>query len=595
MKLFSMEFEIPLVSFIFILFLVINYYSKNRVKFIENKTYEVILITSLIAAFLDTIVHMLSASTTFEVLNNNYFIMVDIINKLISSAFVLIFTCLLAYILLISYEKIRKNVNNLWVCIIIEVVLFFIIISFTHITITEEMFARNTVGFPITFGYIIIAIDLILAFILSIKNFKKNDKRFYTTFIITVMMILLYTLSILFRGLIIYDLILALLCYIMYFTIENPDMKMIKELTNAKENAELSNNNKSAFIFNVVNKMRTPINNFKKIGNQLLTINDIKDVKNGANALIDEVEATEYLINNVLDISSIDVKNIKIFNTKYNFNNLITGIVNNFNIKSKEKEYEFRVNVEENIPNNLFGDSIRLKQIINTILDNSDKYTNKGFIELRISAVTRYEVCRLIIIVEDTGKGMNVTKSNKVFYDYGQEIDLEKIDRENMNLPIVKKLVDMIGGSIMLKSRENKGTEIILTLDQKIVEEEEKNYNIKQTKILYIDDNENVLDEIKKHTKKENITYIYAQGGQTGLEKIRNEEKYDIIMIDSDLEKLSSINTFEKLRKEQGVKIPIMVVTNEGEGKKYKELGFNEYIEKPITKSNVDKILKKYI
>ena len=258
MNFLSMEFEIPLISFIFILFLLISFYSKKRVNFVENKTYEVILITSLISSLLDTIVHVMSALTTYDVLSTKYYVIVDYINKFVGTSFVVVFTCLLSYVLLISYRKLRDNPKVIWRFIIITSLIFFCFANFNHVTITEEAFARNTTGLTISGAYVIVAIELFLAMILSVKNFKKNDKRYYTIFFITSMMIVLYILSVLFRGLIIYDLILALLCYIMYFTIENPDSRMITTLLRNKELVESTVNDKSSFLFkeNIKNSLK---------------------------------------------------------------------------------------------------------------------------------------------------------------------------------------------------------------------------------------------------------------------------------------------------------------------------------------------------
>ena len=179
MKFLSMEFEIPLVSLIFILFLMIIFYSKKRVDLVENKVFEIILITSFISAVFDTIVHVISALYSYEVLITDHYFLVDIINKIVATAFVLIFTSLLCYVLLISYRKLRDKPKPLWILITVVSVIFFIIINFFHVTVTEADFSRNTTGFPIIFAYAIVAIDLLLALILSIKNFKKNDKRYY--------------------------------------------------------------------------------------------------------------------------------------------------------------------------------------------------------------------------------------------------------------------------------------------------------------------------------------------------------------------------------------------------------------------------------
>lgn len=591
-------------SFIFITTIAIIYFKKQKIKNTETTLYSVLLILNIINLILE---FWLCVNILLDVELYSFYNL--ILNRAFLSFLFAWFVVFLTYIFIITFnannrvkEKLANKYGKNYISkMFLRIFPIIFIVCILLVTLPIDLINDGTYAYSDGPAVYVLYVVLVLAMLVCFYCIYINRKSInYYKLIPLIGFIVCFGVVFIGRqiipGLLLNSFCLSFATLLMYNTIENPDVKMIKDLTQAKEATEQSNNNKSAFIFNVVNKIRGPINNFKRIGDELTKENDIKEMKKGVNVLLEEAKRLEYLINNVLDISNVDVKNLKIVKNKYNFNNLTKGIVNNFNIKTKQKEFEFRVNIEKDIPTNLYGDSIRLKQIINTLLDNAYKYTEKGFIELRISAVTRFEVCRLIIVVEDSGKGMDVTKSNKVLYDYGQDIDLEKIEKENMNLPIVKKLVDLIGGSIMLKSEENKGTEVILTLDQKIVEkEDEKTYQIKQPKILFIDDDEKYYNEFLKLTKHDDITYVFASGGQKGLEHIRKEETFDLIIMNADLEKLSSVNTLEKLTKEEQVKSPIVVLTKKSEGNKHQSLGFTDYIEKPITKEKIDKIIKKYM
>ena len=582
---------LPLAGLLIAILLNVLFFTKKHYNNIETKIYSYLIILNLIEAIF-AVVFIIIAKTygtlPFSIIGQkiDHFLLLEY-------GFVITL-----YVINITFKS-KKTIKSIfYTTLIINIISVFLIMisSMKMINYGDVLNTEGTATDILVLTEGIFLLLMVVSSIIGITN-KKTIKTKYVPIVLLVLLcILVFTLRQIIPNVLFETFLFSFINLIMYHTIENPDLKLIEKLTEAKENAEHSNNNKSAFIFNIVNKIRGPINNYIRIGNEILKENDINELKNGVKVLIEEAEASKYLVNNILDISSIDVKNLKILKTKYNFNNLMTGITNSYSIKIKNKKVEFRVNIEEDIPTNLYGDSIRLKQIINTLLDNAYKYTDKGFIELRISAVTRFDICRLIIVVEDSGKGMDITKSNKVFYDYGQNIDLEKLNEDNMNLPIVQKLVDLIGGSIMLKSVENKGTEIILTIDQKIVEEKnEESYNIKQTKTLIISDDETIYNELLKIYKNDNINFVFAKGGQKGLELIRKEELFDIIIINSELEKLSSIDTLNKLTKEEGVKCPIIVLTKKGEGSKYKPFGFTDIIEKPIAKESTEKIFKKYI
>ncbi len=582
---------LPLAGLLIAILLNVLFFTKKHYNNIETKIYSYLIILNLIEAIF-AVVFIIIAKTygtlPFSIIGQkiDHFLLLEY-------GFVITL-----YVINITFKS-KKTIKSIfYTTLIINIISVFLIMisSMKMINYGDVLNTEGTATDILVLTEGIFLLLMVVSSIIGITN-KKTIKTKYVPIVLLVLLcILVFTLRQIIPNVLFETFLFSFINLIMYHTIENPDLKLIEKLTEAKENAEHSNNNKSAFIFNIVNKIRGPINNYIRIGNEILKENDINELKNGVKVLIEEAEASKYLVNNILDISSIDVKNLKILKTKYNFNNLMTGITNSYSIKIKNKKVEFRVNIEEDIPTNLYGDSIRLKQIINTLLDNAYKYTDKGFIELRISAVTRFDICRLIIVVEDSGKGMDITKSNKVFYDYGQNIDLEKLNEDNMNLPIVQKLVDLIGGSIMLKSVENKGTEIILTIDQKIVgEKNEESYNIKQTKTLIISDDETIYNELLKIYKNDNINFVFAKGGQKGLELIRKEELFDIIIINSELEKLSSIDTLNKLTKEEGVKCPIIVLTKKGEGSKYKPFGFTDIIEKPIAKESTEKIFKKYI
>ena len=471
MNFLSMEFEIPLISFIFILFLLISFYSKERVNFVENKTYEVILITSLISSLLDTIVHVMSALTTYDVLSTKYYVIVDYINKFVGTSFVVVFTCLLSYVLLISYRKLRDNPKVIWRFIIITSLIFFCFANFNHVTITEEAFARNTTGLTISGAYVIVAIELFLAMILSVKNFKKNDKRYYTIFFITSMMIVLYILSVLFRGLIIYDLILALLCYIMYFTIENPDSRMITTLLRNKELVESTVNDKSNFLFKVSQDMKRPVKDIIDKSKKYRSVKNISDKDKLVLEIEQDANNAYFIMNDIANVSSMDVKKLNVYENKYLSSKLFTDVkvVAKNKIGNSKKDIDFKFEIFNDCPEYLYGDYVKLRQILLSIISNSIKYMEKGFIDVEVDSIVRYDICRLIFTIKDSGKGMSIEQVNNILSST-DEIDIEKFgnnDNLNLKLPVIIKILKILGGSISIRSEEGKGTSVVVVIDSK--------------------------------------------------------------------------------------------------------------------------------
>lgn len=614
MNFLSMEFEIPLVSLIFILFLIIIFYSKKRVDLIENKFFEVILIASFVSAIFDTIVHIISALYSYELLITKYYFIVDIINKIIATSFVLIFTSLLCYVLLISYQKFREKPKPLWILTLASSAIFFIIINFFNVTVTEAEFSRNTTGFPIISAYVIVAIDLLLALILSIKNFNKNDKRYYTIFLIGAMMFVLYTLSILFRGFIIYDLILALLCYIMYFTLENPDLQMINILARNKELVEQTVNDKSNILFKISQEMKKPIQNiikdvrlykedFSKEETKLL-ISDIDSEANNA----------YFIINDIASVSSMDVKNLKVSDNKYKTEKLFleikSNVTNQLSIKKKEGKIRFSLNINNKYPEYLHGDNIKLKQVILSIVNNSIKYTNSGFIDIDVDVITRYDACRMIFTIKDSGCGMSLYKINSLLSS-NEELTAEefnKIDSLDMKIPVVIKILKLLGGSISIKSVEDKGTIVVVVIDQLIdfdstsefLLKEAKKYNsgIKGRKRILVADDIKELDKIKRLLSKENVDVITTLIGKDVIDKIQNGEQYDLIILKDNLRPDTAYSILKELQKNKKFKTPV-IINIEKNQENIKEHFIKDGFSDVIIKDNIDntlaKIVNKYI
>lgn len=593
-------------AFMYTLTVSILYFSKNRYTNFETSMYTVLLILSLCNSIIEftlclNVILNVEVSSLYNTLLNRVFL----------TFLFLYFIMFALYIIYISFyntkeskEKlINKYGNNYPTKLTFIFLPFFIAVLFLLwiLPFEQPIINRNDVIYSYSIGpavYVlyVVAILVVMSCVLSmILNKRKTRLKKYVPLIVFASSFsILFVVRLINPGILLNSLVVAFTTFIMYHTIENPDLKIIQELTEAKNIAERSNNTKSTFIFNVIQKIRTPINNYKSITKEMLKLNNAKDMKLGVNAIIEETNSLEALINDILDISSLDVSNLKTYKSKYNPDLLLKGVANPFSRKAASKNVDFRINSENDLPE-LYGDSIRIKQVLNTILNNSLKYTDKGFIEMRINSVIKHDVCRLIIAVEDSGIGMPIEKSSKVFYDYGQDIDLNKINENDMNLSIVKKIIDMLGGNIIIKSTEGKGTEIVIVLDQKIVDKKEEDFTTEITepkKILVIADDNKKYNQLIKLIRSNNVKFKFALGGQKGLEDIRKGNNYDYIIVNDELEKLPSVDVLNKLKMEEKIKNPIVVMTTKENGEKYKELGFDNYIASPFVKDELKKVIK---
>ena len=465
----SLEFEIPLVSLIFILILNIVYFSKKRANLEENKPYKVILISSLIVAAIDTVIHIICSANTFESIVNNYYALLNYLNKILSSLFSVIFSNLFFYTLLITYDKVRKNPKKISTILIIANIVFSVIMLFTNIKLVVAKVATNVTGATTMLGYAMVAIMLTGSLLVALTNVKKLDKRYLPIFIVFLLLVILYFFSLLIPGMIIYDLILALMCYIMYFTIENPDMKMLDEVHKAKVISDNANEEKTLFLYNMTNEIRGITKDIDKETDNILdeTDNkkiDVEEINNSARNIKGSTAKFTTMTNEILDISSIDSASVRIYNEKYNIKRLLKELVGIYKPKAQNKNLDFRVSIASDIPEYLYGDGINLNKVLTIILDNSIKHTNNGYIEFNINTIIKGDIARLIISIEDSGTGMKAEDINRIFTKKQEKEDNHNL---NNNLYNAKRLITLMNGTIVPSSSYGSGTTMKIILDQK--------------------------------------------------------------------------------------------------------------------------------
>ena len=600
----SLEFEIPLVSLIFILILNIVYFSKKRADLEENKPYKVILISSLIVATIDTVIHIICSANTFESIVNNYYTLLNYLNKILSALFSVIFSSLFFYTLLITYDKVRKNPKKISTILIIANIVFSVIMLFTNIELVDAKVATNVTGATTMLGYAMVAIMLTCSLLVALTNIKKLDKRYLPIFIVFLLLVILYFFSLLIPGMIIYDLILALMCYIMYFTIENPDMKMLDEVHKAKVISDNANEEKTLFLYNMTNEIRAITKDIDKETDNILdeTDNkkiDVEEINNSARNIKGSTAKFTTMTNEILDISSIDSASVRIYNEKYNIKRLLKELVGIYKPKAQNKNLDFRVSIASDIPEYLYGDGINLKKVLTIILDNSIKYTNNGYIEFNINTIIKGDIVRLIISVEDSGTGMKAEDINKIFTKKQEREDNHNL---NNNLYNAKRLITLMNGTIVPSSSYGSGTTIKIILDQKydtIDTDINKYDNIyDKKKVLLIDDSPSSEKLFNKILSETNIELTSVKLGKEGLEKIRNKEKYDLILLDEELEPQNGHIIMRKLLEIRNFNTKVILLTKDNKydyDDSYLQEGFTDYIIKSSDKEEILNKMNKYL
>ena len=576
------ELQLPICAAIFLALLCIVYFSKERLNLIENRLYSVMLVTGLIDSIIIIIERLLVLNGDITTVSSGTKFILQCTNKLDFLVLIIYTTCAFLYTLLITYpnmkEKIKKLIN---VTLVLDIIVYSIILM-SNVDLITNGSIISVSGQAIVITYVFGGLYLIISMIMALLNIGKLTKRHIP--IISAIFILMI-LVLIFRSnpyIMIISITIAFVNYLMFFTIENPDIKMIEELTKAKALVEKNNNDKSIFIFNTAQQIRYPLNMIDQRADQILDEDNLDEIKNMAVDIKNAKQRISYVLNGAMDVSTIDAKKIKIIDSKYSLSNLLTEICLKFKSMATEKNLEFRKNIEESLPETLYGDSIRLKQIISALLLNAIKYTKEGFVELNVNTVITYDVCRLVISVKDSGIGVNAEKLNKIF-SQNDDTKIEDVDSKEMTLDTAKKVVNLIGGTITVRSEKNKGSEFTLIVDQKIASSDDKIDNIineykkleDKIKILLVDDNEEERTLLTK--KLGGISKLtIAKNGEECLKRIRNKEKYDVLLIKESMEKLDAYQTIKKAKILEFVPDKIIVLAdNKEEEEKLTINGYN--------------------
>ena len=576
------ELQLPICAAIFLALLCIVYFSKERLNLIENRLYSVMLVTGLIDSIIIIIERLLVLNGDITTVSSGTKFILQCTNKLDFLVLIIYTTCAFLYTLLITYpnmkEKIKKLIN---VTLVLDIIVYSIILM-SNVDLITNGSIISVSGQAIVITYVFGGLYLIISMIMALLNIGKLTKRHIP--IISAIFILII-LVLIFRSnpyIMIISITIAFVNYLMFFTIENPDIKMIEELTKAKALVEKNNNDKSIFIFNTAQQIRYPLNMIDQRADQILDEDNLDEIKNMAVDIKNAKQRISYVLNGAMDVSTIDAKKIKIVDSKYSLSNLLTEICLKFKSMATEKNLEFRKNIEESLPETLYGDSIRLKQIISALLLNAIKYTKEGFVELNVNTVITYDVCRLVISVKDSGIGVNAEKLNKIF-SQNDNTKIEDVDSKEMTLDTAKKVVNLIGGTITVRSEKNKGSEFTLIVDQKIASSDDKIDNIineykkleDKIKILLVDDNEE--ERILLTKKLGGISKLTAtKNGEECLKRIRNKEKYDVLLIKESMEKLDAYQTIKKAKILEFVPDKIIVLAdNKEEEEKLTINGYN--------------------
>ena len=593
-------------ALIYLLLLVVVFFSKKRLRTDENKIYSYLIIIALIELVTEIILdyvgpmYMDIPMISFSVAK-------------IYLIFILLWaTMLCTYIVTIAMQMKRKekHIKKVHKFFTIFFVVFAFIDAFLPISFYYEGDVAYTYGSGVNLIYAASIIFSCIACGAVVWNSKKfKDKRFLPLLVFVIFGSVCSLVQYFNPGLLLATAVHVFVTFLMYFTIENPDMQMMEELYKNKKLIEKSNQDTSNFLFRMTQEIKKPVKDIINVSQDLANCNDLAELKEKVAYINNTGVELDYLINDALDVSNMTTKKLKIFDSRYNPSNIFKEVSYRFE-KQVSKDIKFNYLISSVLPDYLYGDSIKLKQAINSILENALNYTTSGEINLEVNGIVKYGVCRLIITISDSGKGMSIEEVNNILSLNSEalsEIDLRNRDGDILNLKEVKKLVSLLGGNLMVKSEENVGTTVSLVLEQKIVESKEtvitkKLESYEQTlysnkRVMVVDDDAKELAQITAFLENHDAEVSGSLFGRDVIEKISNNVKFDLILLDDETSTFSALDALKELKKNKKFNIPVVVMINDNKEfikLHYLQDGFADCIMKSKLESEINRIMKRF-
>ena len=586
---------VNIYAFLVIFATSIIFFSKKRMKQIEDELYKKFLVSNILISISGLLLGFIVSS---KIAFNNFIIgMFNKIYLISLSSWIAILTFYIVYVSKenkINIEKFKK-INN----IIITLCALLIILLPIKVTINADGSAL-ALGSSVIFTYTMFGIGFLTQIFCVFSNYKNlNNKKYIPLYLLIFLGSILLIILIADPSLnYIINPTFILIAFVMYFTIENPDMKILEEVHNAKVISDNANEEKTMFLYNMTSSLREITKDINYEADYIIDESstkkpDLITINDSAREIKVSTGKFTTMTNEMLDVSHLDAASIKVYNDKYNIKLILKEIITIYKDKIKNKNLDFRTNIQSDLPEYLYGDALNLKNVLTSLLDNSLKYTNKGYIELSVNYIKKNDIARLIISIEDSGIGIKSTELEKIFNKNKEE--LNKYNLKN-NLYTARKLVTLMGGTIIASSTFGVGTIMKVVLDQKIDTDTFNNYDkaLDKKKILLVTDSSITTKLITKYLKDSNVIIDTVELGSDALDKIRNHEKYDLILLEEDLKPLDAYTIIRKLNQIKNFNIKVVLLTKNTSLEytdTYKDQGFTNVLIKPIDKEKLINII----
>lgn len=548
---------LPVTAFLLSFVLLVIYFSKKRVHLFENSIYILMIFSILMDSAL--------VSLLFYNYYTNYNVsLVSLLNKLDYVFLIIWSSSLMLYIFVITYKE-RKRFKRLLKkvstsVIVLDIIMFVVVFNSKIDLIIKDSIHQTAQGEAVILSIIFCLFYILVSLLIVLFNLKKINIKHLPVFVIIFTAILIAIFFSVNPYLIIISIGLTIDNFIMYFTIENPDIKLINELELAKDNLENANLVKSEFLRSMSHEIRTPMNQIIGCASVIeMEDNLSEESKDVLNDLVNSTNSLLDVCNGIINVSQIESGNVDILISGYNPKEVIEDIINLNKKRLTNKDVEIVSNYSE-LPDVVYGDKDKVKQIVSNLLSNAIKYTDKGKIEVSVSSSVKKDKCDIEIVVKDTGKGISEENIDLIFNKFGK---LEKNSDTlglGLGLFITKNLVNILGGNICVTSELGKGSEFKVFLHESLVDTSTK-LDLSSVNIMIIHSCNMIRAFLKNSIMKYEIKVNDFSNGVEAIKELKRVD-YDVVIIDK---YISDVKLEELVRtiKDISSNIKIMVIGNE--------------------------------